>query len=68
MEFLARRYGTTPLQLWAGNALTQPNMLEVGTLLNLGIVYVADVDDRLPKIAQQMGRSLQEVLRCGIAF
>ena len=68
LEFLARRYGTTPLQLWAGNALTQPNMLEVGTLLNLGIVYVADVDDRLPKIAQQMGRSLQEVLRCGSAL
>jgi len=63
LEVLARRYGTTPLQLWAGNpALLQPNMLEVGALLNLGIVYVADVDDRLPKIAQQMGRTVQEVL------
>jgi len=68
LEVLARRYGTTPLQLWAGNpALLQPNMLEVGALLNLGIVYVADVDDRLPKIAQQMGRTVQEVLRCALA-
>ena len=64
LEGLARSLRTTVPQLWAGNpSLLQPDLLSIGTLLHLGIVYTADVDDRLPKLAQQVGRTVEEVLR-----
>ena len=63
-EGLARGFGTTVMQLWAGNPeVLQPSMLVIGQLLHVGVVYTADVDDRLPKIAEQMGRTVDEVLR-----
>jgi len=61
---LARGWGTTSMQLWAGNPdVVQPSVLGIGQLLNLGVIYIADVDDRLPKIAERMGRTVDEVLQ-----
>jgi hypothetical protein len=63
LEGVARAWNTTVLQLWGGNPdIMQPNLMMVGTLLNLGIVYTADVDDRLPILAAQAGRTVQDLL------
>ncbi len=50
------------MQLWASNFnVLQPSLISIGTLLNVGIIYSADVEDRLPQLAQQMGRTVNEV-------
>jgi hypothetical protein len=64
LEGLTRAWRTTVPQLWAGNpALLQPDQLEVGTLLHLGIVYTAGVHDELPHLAQLAGRTVADVLQ-----
>jgi hypothetical protein len=60
--FSRRDWGTTVMQLWASNFnVLQPSLISIGTLLNVGIIYSADVEDRLPQLAQQMGRTVNEV-------
>ncbi|MGB1607158.1 MAG: LysM peptidoglycan-binding domain-containing protein, partial [Promethearchaeia archaeon] len=63
LEGVARAWKTSVAQLWSGNPhLLQPNLLEIGTLLNVGVVYTVDVDDRLPLLAQMAGRSVKDLV------